>query len=130
MLHYDGVIWQLRDSVHVATFPAHFGEYRLATIGNTLYSFGYGVYALRGGVWQKELMTNAPLQGLYAPTAIHAFAVGQNSLIFYFNGQSWQQFTNVVDAGWWLHGVWGTEREIFIVGHDAGGFKSIVVHGS
>jgi hypothetical protein len=122
---YDGSSWRAIDSVHVLSDLF----YRVAAIGNTWYTLGYGVWALRGGVWQKELTTANVLQGYYAVSPSNVFVVGQQSLIYHYDGQTWQQLRDIVGGGWWLHAVWATEREAFIVGHDAGGFKTIVLHG-
>jgi photosystem II stability/assembly factor-like uncharacterized protein len=80
-------------------------------------------------VWQKELTTANVLQGSYAVSPSNVFVVGQQSLIYHYDGQTWQQLRNIIGGGWWLHAVWTTDREAFIVGHDAGGFKTIVLHG-
>jgi len=121
---YDGSSWRAIDSVHVLSDLF----YRVAAIGNTLYTLGYGVWALRGGVWQEELTTANVLQGYYAVSPSNVFVVGQQSLIYHYDGQTWQQLRDIVGGGLWLHAVWATEREAFIVG-DAGGFKTIVLHG-
>lgn len=129
LLRYNGFSWSVIDSVSVMSYKYPFGVARLGSIGSTMYSLAYGVYSLRGGVWKQELTTNSPLQCLYASSSTNAFVVGQNSLIYHYNGQTWQQLTNIVGEGWWLSGVWNSEKEAFIVGHDACGYKTIVLHG-
>jgi len=125
LFRYDGNRWQAVDSVHVTED----GLYRIAVIGTTLYSFGWGIWALRGGVWQRELTTEAVLQGIDVVSSSNVFVVGQQSLIYHYDGQTWQQQLGIIGAGWWLSAVWATEREVFIVGSDEGGFKTIVLHG-
>jgi hypothetical protein len=126
IFRFDGTSWRAIDSVDVASDLS----YRIGMIGSTLYSIGYGLWAWRGGGWQKELtVSEAPLQSMYAVSASNVFVVGQQSLIYHYNGQTWQQLRGIIGPGWWLHAVWATEREVFIVGHDAGGFRTVILHG-
>ncbi len=129
LLRYNGFSWSVIDSVSVMSYTYPFGVARLGSMSGTMYSLADGVYSLRGGVWKQELTTNSPLQCLYAYSSTNAFVVGQNSLIYHYDGQTWQQLMNIVDDGWWFTGVWNSEKEAFIVGHDAGGYKTIVLHG-
>ncbi|MDP2208489.1 MAG: hypothetical protein Q8K98_06915 [Bacteroidota bacterium] len=129
LLRYNGFSWSVIDSVSVMSYSYPFGVARLGSISGTMYSLADGVYSLRGGVWKQELTTNSPLQCLYASSSTNAFVVGQNSLIYHYDGQTWQQLMNIVDDGWWFTGVWNSEKEAFIVGYDAGGYKTIVLRG-
>ncbi len=129
LMRYNGFSWSVIDSVSVMSYSYPFGVAGLGSISGTMYSLAWGVYSFRGGSWKQELTTNSPLQCLYAYSSTNVFVVGQNSLIYHYDGQTWQQLMNIVDEGWWFTGVWNSEKEAFIVGHDAGGNKTIVLHG-
>ena len=94
-----------------------------------MYTLVYGIYRLNGLSWQLEVDSYWPLQGMYSTSSTNAFVVGQNSYIFHYNGHDWVKLNNIIGDGWWLRGVWATEREAFIVGFDGGGFKTVILHG-
>ncbi len=132
LYHYDGAKWRIIDSMSVASsqFGTRFGEAKLGYIGGTLYSVGYGIYAMHSDGWQKVLNTDYAIQWLYASSQSTAFAVGQGSLIYYFDGQSWEQLTNVVGSGHSLRGAWATATDAFIVGsNDLQTDRTLVLHG-
>ena len=126
---YNGSNWLAVDSSSGPYEVFQFGPFQVAASFGTVYTLGYGVFTLHEHVWHQEMTTNAPLQGLFASNASNIFVVGQSSLIYHYDGTNWKQLANIVGDGWWLHAVWGTDTETFIVGHDASGRKSIVLHG-
>ncbi|MDP2885187.1 MAG: hypothetical protein Q8P51_09240 [Ignavibacteria bacterium] len=126
---YNGSAWSVMDSMSSASPVLRFGPYGLATYAGSLYSFGYGLHVLKGGQWHQEVIASAPIQGFCASSDRNIFIVGQQSLVYHFNGEDWKELKGIVDSGWWFHAVWCTETEAFIVGHDAAGRNSVVIHG-
>jgi hypothetical protein len=132
LYHYDGIGWQILDSMSVAAsqFGTSFGEVKLAYVGNTLYSVGYGIFSLRSDGWHLDKHTDYAIQWLHSPTTSTAYAVGQESLIYYYDGQGWERLMNVIDSGHWLTGVWSTNNETFIIGNSGlDASHTIVLHG-
>ena len=77
----------------------------------------------------KHVPERCPLQGIHAVSTSNVFVVGLQSLIYHYDGQTWQQLKNIIEGNWWLHAVWATDREAFIVGADYDGFKTVILHG-
>ncbi|MCL5738716.1 MAG: hypothetical protein M1303_08800 [Bacteroidetes bacterium] len=121
LMHYDGNAWRLIDSVQ--------SIYQIGVVGRELFALEYGIWNWDNGIWNQELVTDWPMQGIFGSSQTNIFAVGQGSLIYYYDGNTWTQLRNIVGDGWWLHKVWCTQNEVFIVGHDYGGFKTIILHG-
>lgn len=125
---FDGSRWNLIDSVSVRSLSPSFGNRALTIVNNVLYTLGLGVYARREGKWQLEWDTDTPLYGMYAISPSHIFVVGNNSLIYSFDGTGWYQLSIPIDDRWLLTSVWCSERAAFIVGQGTEG-KSIVLRG-
>jgi hypothetical protein len=118
---YDGDSWKQFDSS--GTFN------KICNIGGTLYGLGYGVYKYSAGSWQTELLTNdASLGGYFAVSGSNVILVGQNSLVYHYNGSDWKRL-NLTNNQMWFFSAWATENEILIVGSDYSAFRTYVFHG-
>ena len=132
LYHYDGARWRIIDSMSVATsqFGTRFGEAKLAYIGGKLYSFGYGIFKMDNDGWHRVVSTDDILVSVYVPSANTAYATGNGSLVYYFNGMTWDQLTLPIDASHRLTSVWSTSSETFIIGQeDLAGNRTILLRG-
>ena len=132
LYHYDGATWRIIDSIGIATsqFGTRFGEARLAYIGGKLYSFGYGIFKMDNDGWHQVVSTNDILISVYVLSANSAYAIGNGSLVYYFNGMTWDQLTLPIDASHRLTSVWSTSSETFIIGEeDISKNRTLLLHG-
>jgi hypothetical protein len=125
LLFYNGLTWARIDSLSFSE-----GTGRLGSIGSTLYAVGEGgAYAREASKWILKFSTpSAFLTALYSSEESNAFTVGTASAIYHCDGNDWAPL-QVITGEWWLQDVWCTDREAFIVGHDYGGYRTIILHG-
>jgi len=100
----------------------------------TLYSVGEGVYEWTQNQWIETFHNNNSLIDMLGTNGNDIFVVGQNGTIFHYNGTDWYHFTQFPPSSIsltteWFFGVWTNGQEVFIVGQDANGRNSIVLHG-
>ncbi|MGA2624142.1 MAG: hypothetical protein ABSF91_09835 [Bacteroidota bacterium] len=134
--HYQGA-WSLIDSAIIE--PGHietkWGYSRLwKSPWGKLYSVGEGVYEWNQNQWISIFDSNISLIDIFGTSENNIFVVGQFGKIYHYNGTDWFQFTQFPPASIsltteWFFGVWTDGQEVFIVGQDANGRNSIVLHG-
>jgi hypothetical protein len=123
--HFDGSKWSIVDSMDYA--GSKFGDSRLGIVGSTLYTVGYyGIYSLRNGKWQQELITSRSLSAIHASGPNNAYAVGID--MFHFDGVSWSQITNIHFEVYAMRSAWCSETDIFSLS-PLNHIGTAVVHG-
>jgi hypothetical protein len=131
LYHYDGASWQVVDSMSMSgsQLGTSFGEAKLATIGGTLYSFGYGIYSLRSGAWRRDLNTEYCIQSISVPSSTNAYAVAQGGYVYHFDGNNWTQL-NIPQSGRCdFVAVWSSDTETFMAAMTSDPSLTIVLHG-
>ena len=121
--------WAQSDSFVVENGKEKFGPFMWTSPSNQLYSSGsFGMYQYDGKSWNHFFQSDFGIWRVFGLRNEHIFAVGNYCSVFHFNGRDWSKISiPSPDPTLCLYGVWCTENEVFIVGHDDA--RSYVFHG-
>jgi hypothetical protein len=127
---WDGVTWSVLRSFTQSSFVEDEFGYRIAFLGNQLFSVGSGVFKSTSGGWMRIFGNRSTgFTDMSGPQPDDFFAVGVYGLVYHYNGRDWFQFSRFMSNDVHFYGCWYDASEVFIVGTDGGGFKTFVLHG-
>ncbi len=132
--HYDGASWQAMAP------PSGLGLFLMRGVwgsaSNNVYAVGYSyatytamVLHYNGMAWSKM---NIPLlfddlHAIWGSDPNHIFAVGEEGVILYYNGHSWQEIDASTEA--YLYDVWGSgPNDVYAAGYLYSDYKGVVLH--
>jgi hypothetical protein len=130
----DGSGWKLLDKQFLGDYvsPTIWPSDFYSPITGVFYSVGWGIFRWQGTKWEMIQSTNVSMNDIYGTGPNNIFATGQFGKAYHWNGNDWALLTlpfDKIPSDIWLTGVWTDGKEAFIVGHDAGGFQSFILHG-
>lgn len=97
-----------------------------------LYSVhGGGAFSWNGSTWDRifDGYNGVALSDIKGRSATDLFVCGHFGLLFHFDGRDWHQFQQFANYDLVLTGLLVFDSEVFVVGTDAGGSRSFILHG-
>ena len=96
-----------------------------------LFSVYAGVFRWNGSTWDRIYVNsdNIGLTDIKGKTAMNLFVCGYFGLLYHFDGHDWYQYQQFADINLVLTDLLIFENEVFLLGHQAGGYRSYVFHG-
>lgn len=96
------------------------------------YSVGAGIFLKKENSWEKVLDVGKTLDTIFGTGQDNIIAVGVYGAAYHWNGTDWAALNLPEErypADIWFTGVWMTETDVFICGHDVNGYQTFVLHG-
>ncbi len=131
--HYNGTSWQAMSPPSVLSSFLLQGVWGSAS--NNVYavglaSNGIGIVLHYNGVAWSIVNTPLVIDTLYAiwgSDPNHIFVVGEEGVILYYNGRTWQEMDASTEA--YLYDVWGSAPDdVYAVGYSYSDYKGVVLH--
>lgn len=121
ILHYDGNNWSAQfDADHFDQITGIWGFSPTDVFAvTTNSSTGKGrIYHFDGNNWTQQLETNTngeQFKAVWGSSSSNVFAVGDNGIIFYYNGVNWSQQNSGVNT--FFRAIWGSSAtDVFAIG--------------
>jgi hypothetical protein len=94
-----------------------------------IYSVGGGVFRLDADSWTLIRDSPSVLRSMFGVESQSVFVVGDFGNLLHFNGADWYQFPQFIRTDLVLFDVWTDGTEVFVVGTEADGTKTYILHG-
>lgn len=94
-----------------------------------LYSVYGGVFTWNGSAWNKILDSETALSDVKGRSDNDLFVCGHFGLLYHFNGHDWFQFQQFANPDLVLTALLVFQDDIFLLGHQAGGYRTLIFHG-
>jgi hypothetical protein len=127
---YDNGFWKVIDTFLNNGLTVHrWGSSKVwGRSDGKIFSVGLGVFEYESGMWIKLFSSDTYLSGI-AGNSSDLFVCGDLGKISHYNGKDWHlfeqfHFPNIVYTDTWTDG-----KDVFVVGHIAGGYKTLIFHG-